>query len=104
MPAPERFAGHLRERGYHPRSNLHSDTLCEVVLDDLLTSCDRIREHAASGRLVYSLNFKIMIGGNEWNIDLVLGPPASVARCQQEASGEPGQRPSPVGFPAPISG
>jgi len=96
MPAPERFASHLRERGYHPRSNLHSNTLSELVLDDLLATCQRLREHAAAGKLVYSLNFKIMIGGNEWNIDLVLGPPPAGLAQEVPARGIQQARPATI--------
>lgn len=75
MAAPERFAEHLRQRGYHPRSNEHGKVLCEFVMEDLLASCPRIVEHAAQGKLVYDLNRKIIVGNSGWNIDLVLGPP-----------------------------
>lgn len=75
MPAPANFIDHLKVRGYHPRSSKHGNALCEFVLDDLLASCVLIKEHAISGKLVYSLNRKLIIGSSEWNVDLVLGPP-----------------------------
>lgn len=77
MPAPVRFVEHLRESGYHPRSNLHGKMLCEFVLEDLLASCPRIAEHAADGKIVYEIQRKIIVASSEWNIDLVLGPPAA---------------------------
>lgn len=75
MPAPARFIEHLRQHGYHPRSNAHGKALCEFVLDDLLKACPKIAEDAALGKLVNDLNRKIIVGSSEWNIDLVLGPP-----------------------------
>lgn len=75
MAAPERIVGHLREAGYHPRSNVHGKILCEYVLEDLLAICPKISDHAAAGRLVYDIQRKIIVAGSEWNIDLVLGPP-----------------------------
>jgi len=75
VAAPEKIVGHLREAGYHPRSNVHGKILCEYVLDDLLGICPKISEHAAGGRLVYAIQRKIIVAGSEWNIDLVLGPP-----------------------------
>jgi hypothetical protein len=77
VSAPDKIVGHLREAGYHPRSNVHGKILCEFVLDDLLAMCPKIAEHAAAGRLVYDIQRKIIIAGSEWNIDLVLGPPPS---------------------------
>jgi hypothetical protein len=58
VPAPDQIVGHLRETGYHPRSNVHGKILCEF-----------------SGHLVYGIQRKIIVAGSEWNIDLVLGPP-----------------------------
>jgi hypothetical protein len=75
VAAPEKFVEHLREAGYHPRSNVHGKVLCELVLDDLLAVCPRIAEDANDGRLVYDIQRKIIVAGSEWNIDLVLGPP-----------------------------
>lgn len=72
MSAPSRFVEHLRHHGYHPRSSAHGNALCEFVLEDLLLSCRGLAEHATQAKLVYALNRKIMVGGNEWNIDLVL--------------------------------
>ncbi len=77
MPAPGRFADYLREFAYHPRSSRHGDALCKFILDDLLGTCPDIAEHARQGKVVYDLRRKIKVGGGEWNIDLVLGPPPS---------------------------
>jgi hypothetical protein len=75
VPAPDQIVGHLRETGYHPRSNVHGKILCEFVLVDLLAMCPKVTEHAASEHLVYDIQRKIIVAGSEWNIDLVLGPP-----------------------------
>lgn len=81
MPAPAGFVEHLRQHGYHPRSNAHGNALCRLVLSDLLTFCPRLAEHAGAGTLVYEINRKIIVGSSEWNIDLILGPPAGIAQA-----------------------
>lgn len=77
MPAPENLIAYLRDHQYNPRSNKHGNALCRFVLQDLLSFCPKISEHAAEGRLVYCLNREIVVGTSNWNIDLVLGPPPS---------------------------
>jgi hypothetical protein len=94
--APGRFVDHLREHGYHPRSNAHGKALCEFVLADLLTSCPKIAEHAAQGKLVYDLNRKVIIGASEWNIDLVLGPPPGGFRSTPTPAGIPQSPPTTI--------
>ena len=77
----EGFADHLRRHGYHPRSNAHSNAVCETILQDLVLRCQRIRDDFANGRLVYDHNIKVIVGTNDANIDLVIGvPPASFVR------------------------
>jgi hypothetical protein len=75
-PNPARFLEHLRTLGYHPRSDKHSNELARSVVDDLVASCPAIRQKAASGELVYGLNFTLLTGTAEWNVDLVMGQPA----------------------------
>lgn len=75
VDAPNRLAAFLTKRGYHPRSDAHSNALGEYILDDLVSNCPKIKKHAAAGQLVYEINFKIHAGASEWNIDLVLGAP-----------------------------
>jgi hypothetical protein len=87
VPAPERVVEHLRESGYHPRSNAHGKALCEFVLDDLLTTCPRLARHAADGQIVYDVQRKVMVGSSEWNIDLVLGPPPAGLKGEVAARG-----------------
>jgi hypothetical protein len=77
MPLPEAFRKHLQDLGYHPRSAKHSDALAEAIVADFLGICDPAAEQARSGRLVYDLNFDLRFGTSTWNVDLVLGVPAS---------------------------
>jgi len=75
-PNPSSFVQHLRAEGYHPRSNRHSNALAVAIAADLVTHCHLIRERAAAGQLVYSVNFTLRAGTADWNVDLVLGRPA----------------------------
>jgi len=79
MPLPETFLQHLREKGYHPRSNKHSDALAEAIVHDLVAECPPIAERAATGQLVYELNFRLAYDNSEWNTDLAIGisPPGT---------------------------
>jgi hypothetical protein len=75
-PNPHRFLEHLRTQGYHPRSAKHSNMLVHCIVDDLLASCPTILKRAGTGHLVYDLNFTLLTGTAEWNVDLVMGQPA----------------------------
>ena len=75
MVAPRAFVEHLRTVGYHPRSNKHSNALSEAIVADLIENCPRLAEQAVDGRLVYALNFDLIYGQSQWNVDLVLGAP-----------------------------
>ena len=74
-PNPPAFVLHLREHGYHPRSDKHSNALAEAIVHDLLHACPAIAAQARDGALVYDLNFTITAGTSDWNVDLVLGAP-----------------------------
>jgi len=74
-PNPPGFLAHLRTHGYHPRSDKHSNSLSVCIVSDLLEQCSPIRQQAAAGRLVYSLNFNLFTGTADWKVDLVLGEP-----------------------------
>jgi hypothetical protein len=65
----------LASKGYHPRSSKHGDALCEYILSDLIEYCPTIKAHATSGQIVYESKRSVRVGGSDWNIDLVLGPP-----------------------------
>lgn len=75
MPLPQSFLQHLRQSGYHPRSDKHSNALAEAIVDDLLATCLVIAQRAAVGQLVYDINFDLHYATAQWNVDLVLGPP-----------------------------
>jgi hypothetical protein len=87
MSAPARLVEHLSAKGYHSRSDVHGKILCEFILEDLLASCPKIKEHAAAGRLVYAKQRKVTVGGSDWNIDLVLGPPGGAVEFPVTAKG-----------------
>lgn len=74
-PLPLDFVEHLRQLGYHPRSDKHSNCLAEIIVRDLVTRCECIHRHAADGKIVYTLNHTIRAGTADWNVDLVVGPP-----------------------------
>lgn len=74
-PNPPSFIHHLQERGYHPRSDKHSNALAEAIVRDLLSGSASMAQRAAAGALVYDLNFTINAGTSDWNVDLVLGAP-----------------------------
>jgi hypothetical protein len=52
------FAKHLTAQGYHPRSNKHSNALCEILLADFLALCPSLARHAREGQLVADVNFR----------------------------------------------
>jgi hypothetical protein len=74
-PNPDPFLQHLREQGYHSRSNKHSNALAEAIVADLLAACPVLARLAGRGQVVYDLNFTINAGTSDWNVDLVLGAP-----------------------------
>jgi hypothetical protein len=96
VSAPEKIVEHLREIGYHPRSNTHGKILCDFVLEDLLAICPKIAEDGLAGRLVYDIQRKIIVAGSEWNIDLVLGPPPSGAVNEVPAKGMRRESPATI--------
>ena len=91
MPPPESFIQHLRDFGYHPRSDKHSNALATAMVQDLLTTCRPIAAEAGTGRLVYDLNMDLRFGTATWNVDLVLGTPAT----QVDTAGAPIVRATP---------
>jgi hypothetical protein len=75
MPLPESFIQHLRDFGYHPRSNKHSNAFSATIVQDLLEACPPLAEQARQGKLVYALNMRLRVRTVDWNVDLVLGTP-----------------------------
>jgi hypothetical protein len=94
--APEQFAQFLLAHPYHPRSNKHSNALLEFLLADLLEECPAFRQQAEAGRLAYELNRRVRVGADEWNVDLVVGPPAAGAVSAPQ--GQPMLRAQPSWF------
>jgi len=95
-PAPAEFLSHLREKGYHPRSDKHSNTLAELVVRNLLRFCEPLRENARAGRLVYQLNQTLYTGTAEWNVDLVMGEPPPGVELELEETGIARTAPSTI--------
>jgi len=91
MPLPESFIQHLRDHGYHPRSDKHSNALSAAIVQDLLESCAPLALEAGKGRVVYDLNMDIRFRTATWNVDLVLGTPATAV----ETHGAPIARHTP---------
>lgn len=76
MPLPESYIQHLRDFGYHPRSDKHSNSLALAIANDLSIQCPAIAAQSRAGTLVYQLNADLRVGTSTWNVDLVLGTPA----------------------------
>jgi len=76
MNGPDAFIDHLRTSLYHPRSDAHSNAICQGILSDLLDQCEPLARRARSGQLVARLNHTVTVNYQRWNIDLALGPPA----------------------------
>jgi hypothetical protein len=75
--APDKFVQYLSDSLYHPRSDAHSNALCLAILDDLLEHCTPLGDRAARGEIVAKLNHNVIVGHDEWNIDLAIGPAAA---------------------------
>jgi hypothetical protein len=92
----ERFVQHLQQSGYHPRSDKHSNALAEVIALDIVMRCRELKEKAIASELAYDLNFTLMAGTADWNIDLVLGQPAYGAEAPKPPVLITRQKPSSV--------
>lgn len=88
MTAPEKFVQWLNSRRhvdrryghvfrYHPRSNSHSITLCECVLQDLLENCGVLIDQARKGLVAYGIDLKHVwqTSNKAKTIDLAVGIP-----------------------------
>lgn len=95
-PNPSSFLQHLRSKGYHPRSDKHSNALASAVVWDLGHHCPGMKEKADAGELVHDLNFTLMAGTSDWNVDLVFGPPELGAKPAAIEEGIPRRKPSTV--------
>jgi hypothetical protein len=80
---------YLNEHGYHPRSSKHGDALCEFLLRDLLRSCPVFRNAADRNAIVFQRNYTIAPQApDQWNADLVVGPPREPVNSNSPRVGE----------------
>jgi hypothetical protein len=56
MNGPTQLLQHLALAGYHPRSDAHSNAICDGLLNDLLDNCEAIRAKAVNGGIVAQIN------------------------------------------------
>lgn len=78
MSAHEHHDKHLRHiYRYHSRSDVHSVVLCELVMRDLLTSCQHLREQASRGETAFGINIRHTwkTTGKKKALDLGVGIP-----------------------------
>lgn len=75
MALPVSFLDHLREKGYHSRSDKHSKALAEAIVAHLMMYCPTIADEASTGRLVFWHNHDLTFGHSTWNTDLAIGTP-----------------------------
>ena len=71
------MADWLSSNGYNPRSPAHGRYLLDKVVDDLCKVNSAIKQAAASGQIAHQTDYTVGNNGFDWNIDLVLGPPAN---------------------------
>lgn len=66
---------------YHPRSDIHSTVLCELVMLDLLKSCQSLQEQASNGYVAYGINVKHAWATTSKTkaLDLAVGVPSEPA-------------------------
>ncbi len=59
---------------YHPRSDAHSQRLCEFVLDDILSCCSLLREHVEKNIVAWGINANALFPNNKTKtLDLAIG-------------------------------
>src|SRR6266545_2575991 len=70
---------------YHSRSDLHSKVACWGVLFDLLQQSELLKNHAASGKVIFGTNHEMrsFATNRKKKLDLVVARPAG------DVSGEP---------------
>lgn len=79
MSVPRVKASDGRMWQYHSRSDLHSKVACWGVLFDLLQQSALLRSHAASGQVIFGVNFEMrdFATGRKKKLDLVVARPAA---------------------------
>jgi len=80
LEAPELLVRYLQKNQYHPRSDKHSNFICDAILDDLIENCPELAARAATGAIVAKPRHKQIIGYNDWVIDLALGEPSATPK------------------------
>lgn len=93
LQGPASLVRHLSDRGYHPRSDAHSNVVGLGFLRDLISGCRPFANRALSGNLVAALNHTVIVNHQRWTIDLAVGPPAG--------SAVPPESGQPIRFAAP---
>lgn len=90
MKAPERFAAWLTAHEhrdpkfgwvyrYHSRSDAHSIALCQLVLEDLIEACPRLRDAALADEIIFGINARHAFpNGKKKTLDLAIGTPATL--------------------------
>lgn len=64
---------------YHSRSDAHSVALCRFILEDLLATCQALRDEALANRVVYGINAKHTFpNGKRKTLDLAIGTAKAV--------------------------
>ena len=82
-----KIASWFRDNSYNAQTSDHINAVSEILLDDLVSASDVIRDTARNGGLVYSRNFSLEGPSFLDEIDLVLGPPSNQSQQQLEAAG-----------------
>jgi hypothetical protein len=91
MPAPQEYAHWLsahehRDKKYgwvyhyHSRSDAHSIALCTLILEDLLSACESLRNQALADKIVYGINAKHTFpNGKKKTLDLAIGSTKAIS-------------------------
>lgn len=90
MDAPKDFADWLTAHKYvdplygwvyryHSRSDAHSVAICQLVLRDIVQTCQTLRDHALADRVIYGINARHTFpNGKTKTLDLAIGTPETV--------------------------
>lgn len=97
MDAPKNFADWLTTHEhpdpvygwvyrYHSRSDAHSIALCELVLRDILQTCQPLADHSLADRIVFGINARHTFpNGKTKTLDLAIGTPRAIAEGERFA-------------------
>jgi hypothetical protein len=78
MPFEDELVAHLGAGGYHPRTSRHSDFQSELIIRDLVASCQLLGRRAARGEVVAQLRHHQQVGHADWVIDIAIGSCAGI--------------------------